>query len=122
MAVIPKTKTTNQVLFDTIRDLKKYSDVSGVGTWKAVAKTLAGSASHRAQINLSKISKYTKGGETVIVPGKVLGEGILSKKVTVVAFNASATAIKSIEAAGGKYVTIKEYLSKNPKDKPVILR
>jgi len=122
MAVIPKTKTTNQVLFDTIRDLKKLSVTSGVGTWKAVAKVLAGSASQRAQTNLSKISKYTKGGEVVIVPGKVLGEGLLSKKVTVVAFNASESAVKKIEAAGGKFVTIREYISKNPKDKPVILK
>jgi large subunit ribosomal protein L18e len=122
MAIIPKTKSTNQVLFDTIRDLRKLSVSSGVGTWKAVAKVLAGSASHRAQTNLSKISKYTNGGEVVIVPGKVLGEGILSKKVTIVAFNASETAISKIEAAGGKFVTIKDYISKNPKDKPVILK
>ena len=122
MAVIPKTKTTNQVLFDTIRDLKKLSVTSGVGTWKAVAKVLAGSASHRAQLNLSKISKYTKGGETVIVPGKVLGDGVLSKKVTIIEFNASETAISKIEEAGGKFVLIKDYISKNPKDKPVILK
>ena len=122
MAVIPKTKTTNQVLFDTIRDLKKLSVTSGVGTWKAVAKVLAGSASHRAQLKLTKISKYTKGGETVIVPGKVLGDGVLSKKVTIIAFNASETAISKIEDAGGKFVLIKDYISKNPKDKPVILK
>lgn len=121
MAVIPKTKTTNQALFDTIRDLKKLSVKTGVGTWKAVAIRLAGTASQRAQVNLTKISKYTNGGETVIIPGKVLGDGIMSKKVTVIGFKASETAIKKITAAGGSFIEIKDYIAKNPKDKPVIL-
>lgn len=121
MANIPKTKSTNQVLFDTIRDLRKLSVKTGVGTWKAVAIKLAGSASQRSRVNLTKISKYTKGGEVIIVPGKVLGDGLLSKKVTIVAFGASESAVKKIEAAGGKFVEIKDYISKNPKEKPVIL-
>jgi len=121
MAVIPTSKTTNQVLFDTIRDLRKLSVKTGVGTWKAVAIKLAGAASQKAQVNITKISKYTKGGEVVIIPGKVLGDGIMSKKVTVVAFKASESAIKKITAAGGSFIEIKDYIAKNPKDKPIIL-
>lgn len=122
MASFPKTKTTNQVLFDTIRDLKKLSVKSGVGTWRAVATILAGSASQRAQVNLSKIDKLTKGGEVLIVPGKVLGDGLLSKKVTIVGYSASESAKAKISKAGAKFVTIKDYISKSPKDKPVIIR
>lgn len=121
MAKIPQTKTTNKVLFDTIRDLKKLSEKTGVGTWKAVAAKLAGSASQRAQLNLSKLDKLAKAGETVIVPGKVLGDGNISKKVTVVALNASDSAIEKLEKAGSKFITIKDYIAKAPKDKPRIL-
>ena len=121
MASFPKTKTTNQILFDTISSLKKLSTKTGVNTWKAVAAKLAGPASQRAQLNLNKLEKHAKTGETVIVPGKVLGNGNISKKVTVVAFKASESAIAKIEKAGGKFVEIKEYIAKAPKDKPRIL-
>ena len=121
MAAIPKTKTTNKVLFDTINDLKKLSTKTGVGTWRAVAIKLAKTASQRSQVNLSKIEKYAKAGETVIVPGKVLGDGNLSKKVTVIGFKASQSAISKIEKAGGKFIEIRDYISKAPKDKPRIL-
>lgn len=111
MAVINKTKTTNKVLFDVIRDLKKASKESGVGVFKAVAAKLAGSASQRSEVNLRKIEKFAKDGEKIIVPGKVLGEGMISKKVTVVAVKASESAKEKIEKAGGKFVEIRDYLA-----------
>lgn len=105
-----KTKTTNQVLFDTIRDLKKLSNKTGVSVFKAVAEKLSAPASQRSEVNVSKLSKHAKDGETVIVPGKVLGTGTIDKKVTVVGFSASESAIKKIESAGGKFVEIKKYI------------
>lgn len=121
MAKVPQTKTTNKNLFDTIRDLKKLSTKTDVGTWKAVAAKLAGPASQRARVNLSKLDKVTKAGETVIVPGKILGDGTFSKKITVIAFSASEGAIEKLEKAGAKYITIDDYIAKAPKDKPRII-
>jgi large subunit ribosomal protein L18e len=121
MASIPKTKTTNKVLFDTIRDLKKLSTKTGVNVWKAVAAKLAAPASQRSQVNLSKIEKYTKDGESVIIAGKVLGDGILSKKVTIIAFAASESAKAKITKAGGKFIQIRDYIAKNPDNKIKIL-
>ena len=112
MASIRDTNTTNKELFDTIRDLKKLSNSTGVGVYRAVAAKLAAPASQRSAVNLSKIDRNTKDGETVVVPGKVLGSGSLSKKVTIVGFSASQTAIEGIERAGSKFVTIKDYVSK----------
>lgn len=122
MAQKLKTKTTNQVLFDTIRDLKKLSNKTGVNVYKAVAEKLSAPASQRSQTNLSKIEKFANDKETVIIAGKVLGEGILTKKVTIVAFSASESAIEKIEKAGSKFVTIKDYIAKNPSNKIKILR
>ena len=121
MAAMRKTQTTNQVLFDTIRDLKKLSAKTGVAVFKAVAAKLAAPASQRPQVNLSKIERYAKEGETIIVPGKVLGDGTLSKKVTIVGFKASEGAITKITAAGAKYVDLKDYISKKPDSKVRIL-
>ena len=122
MASFPKTKTTNKVMFDTILALKKHSAKTGVGTYKAVAAVLAGPASQRAQVNLNKIDKVVKSGETIIVPGKVLGDGTLSKKVTIIGFSASESALVKIKAAGATFITIDDYLAKNPKDKPRIIK
>lgn len=121
MANVPKTKTTNKVLFDTIRDLKKLSNKTGENVWKAVAAKLAGSASQRSKVNLSKIEKHAMDGSSVIIGGKVLGDGILSKKVTIVAFSASDSAKEKISKAGGKFVEIRDYISKTPDNKVKII-
>lgn len=117
MAIIKKTMTTNQVLFDLIRDLKRVSAKLGVNVYKAAAVKLSAPASQRPEVNLSRIDKYANEGEIIIVPGKVLGSGILNKKVTIVGFNASEGAISKIEAAGAKYISLKEYISKKPDTK-----
>ena len=121
MATIRKLQTTNQVLFDTIRDLKKLSAKSGVGVYKAVAAKLAAPASQRSEVNLDQIEKYAADKEVVIIPGKVLGNGTLSKKLTIVGFKASESAIAKIEKAGSKFVEIREYISKKHESKMKIL-
>jgi large subunit ribosomal protein L18e len=117
-----KTQTTNKVLFDTIRDLKKVSIKTGTSVFRAVADDLSASASQRAQVNLSRLERLTKDGEKVIVPGKVLGDGIFSKKITVIAFSASQSAIEKLEKAGSKFIEIKDYISKNPDSKVRIIK
>ncbi|MDA3855308.1 MAG: 50S ribosomal protein L18e [Candidatus Woesearchaeota archaeon] len=117
MAQVPKTKTTNKVLFDTVQDLRKLSNKTGVKVWKAVAVKLAGPASQRSQVNVGKIDKLVKDSETIIVCGKILGDGLLSKKVTVVALSASDSAVAKIEKAGGKFVKIKDHIAKTPDNK-----
>ena len=112
-----KTKTTNKVLFDTIRDLKKLSAKTGTNVFRAVATKLEAPASQRTQINLSKLERKTKDKDVVSVPGKVLGDGVLTKKVTVVAFSASDSAKAKIEKAGSTFVEIREYIKGKPDPK-----
>ena len=59
----------------------------------------------RSAVNLWKISKHTKKGETVIVEGKVLGEGTLEHPVSIYAKTFSGSAREKIKKAGGKIVT-----------------
>lgn len=116
MAKVRKTLTTNQELFNVIRDLKQLSSKTGVGVYKAVAGKLSTSASQKVEVNLSKIERFAKDKETLIVPGKVLGTGILTKKVTIVSFKVSDSALKKIEAAGSKFISMEEFIAKpNPK-------
>jgi large subunit ribosomal protein L18e len=112
MAKIDTSKITNKELFDVIGGLKKASTKTGVSVFRAVAEKLSAPASQRPQVNLLKIDRNTKEGEKIIVPGKVLGTGSLTKKITIIGFSASESAIKKIEAAGSKFVPLKDFLSK----------
>jgi large subunit ribosomal protein L18e len=80
-----------------------------------VAKKLERPGRNYAQVNLSKINRYAKDGETVIIAGKVLGAGLLEKAVTVAAYNFSATAMEKIAEVGGKCLTIEQIMEENPK-------
>ncbi len=54
----------------------------------------------RISVNLYKIDKYTKEGDNVIVPGKVLGTGKLGHKVTITAIEYSRPAKEELKKAG----------------------
>ncbi len=112
------TQSTNLHLRRIIASLKKLSKDKKVNIWNAIAKDLSKPARIRRKVNLSKIEAYVKTGETIIVPGKVLGTGNLSKKVTVASWNFSESAIKKINKLG-KTMTIEELMNKNPKGSKV---
>ena len=89
--------------------------------WRKVAYELAKSRRARIEVNLRKLDTYVKNGETILVPGKVLGSGQISKKATVAAFAFSGSAKQLITQAGGKTITIEELLSNNPEGKNVLI-
>ncbi|MFW9769584.1 MAG: 50S ribosomal protein L18e [Candidatus Thorarchaeota archaeon] len=104
-----------------INALRKTSTKHNVGIWKRVAELIARPARKRATVNIGKISRYTSAGDIIVVPGKVLGSGNLSHKVTVAALNASASARTVIIGAGGSLISIDELLTKVPKGKGVTI-
>ncbi len=113
------TRTTNLRKFKTINLLRKLSKKAKV--WGVVSEKLAKSKKNRVEVNIWKIEKYSKDKDIIVVPGKVLGEGTLSKKVTVVAFNFSERAKEVIKKAGGEVYLIDEFVQKNPNKKVKIL-
>lgn len=117
-----KIRTTNQELFDTIRTCTKYANSKGTSLYKTIADELSSPASQRAEVNLSKIEKLAQSGDVVVIPGKVLATGILSKKVTIVAFSASEAAIEKITAAGAKFEKLIDYVNGKPATKVRIMK
>jgi large subunit ribosomal protein L18e len=87
--------------------------------WKRIAKDLLKPTRQQRSVNLSKINRFFKEGETIIVPGKVLSDGFLEKKAHVAAFKFSHAAIEKVKKAGGATMTIEELLKKNPEAKGV---
>jgi len=95
--------------------LKKESRENKARIWRDIADRLSRSRSRRIAVNLSRISRYTKEGETIVVPGKVLGAGIMEHPVNVAAFAFSEQAQSKILRAKGKCLTIPQLMEKNPK-------
>jgi large subunit ribosomal protein L18e len=108
----------NQHTETLIRTLKRTSIEQQAAVWKRVAEDLERSARQRRIVNVFKIDAHCQDGDVIIVPGKVLGEGDLTKKVTVAAFAFSEEAKSKIGKAG-KAITILELLKSNPKGQRV---
>ena len=108
-------KSTNPELIRLIRFLKKQGREKEASIWRDVAKHLSKAKQRRAAVNLSCINRYTQKGDSVVVPGKLLGAGALDHTVTVAAFSASEKAKAKLAAAKAKYLSIAELMEKNPK-------
>ncbi|ARM75757.1 50S ribosomal protein L18e [Acidianus manzaensis] len=111
------TGSTNIMLRKLIYNLSKQKKP----IWKSVAELLETPSRKRPYVNLYKINKYTKPGDIVIVPGKVLGIGKLDHEVTVVALDYSASAKKKILDSKGKIESLYNFNSLDLKGKNVRL-
>lgn len=107
-------RTTNPNLRSLIRLLRKAANQYKAGVWRAIAEYLSRTRSRRIAVNISRINRYTKEGDVVVVPGKVLGAGILDHPVTVAAFAFSRQAREKILMAKGKCISIQELIQMNP--------
>jgi len=108
-------RKSNPNLVKLIDELLTHNAVNNAPIWKDIAKRLASSRKNYAEVNVSKIQKYTESGDTVLVPGKVLGSGNILKSVNVAALSFSDSARRKIEESGGKCFSIKELVEVNPK-------
>ena len=114
-----RTGPTNPVLQTLIHELKKRSIEQSVALWKRIANDLEKPTRQRRVVNLSSISRYTKENEIIVVPGKVLGAGDLSHKVTISAFQFSNGAKEKIEKVGARIVPLLELSKENPDGKGI---
>ena len=114
-----RTGPTNVQLQKLIVELKETAAKENVPLWSRIAYDLEKPSRQRRVVNLSRINRFTKEDEIVIVPGKVLATGELDHKVTVSAFMFSDEAAEKIKKAKADVLTISELLKKNPKGKKV---
>lgn len=116
-----KLKSTNPELISLIRDLKKQSQESQTDLWRDLADRLTSSKRNRVAVNISRLNRFTKEGETVVVPGKVLGAGKPDHSLTVAAFSFSDVAKSKIKSSKGSCLSIRDLIKKNPAGKNVRL-
>lgn len=106
-----ENKKTNPELVKTLRLAKKNKE------WLEVASILAGSRDNWKNLNLNDLEKNAKEGETILVAGKVLGDGELTKKLKIVAFNFSESAREKILKVKGEVIEMIDEIKKNPSAK-----
>ena len=109
-----RTGPTNEHTSNLIGDLYSLAKKEKAKIWKRVAEELNRPTRKRREVNIFRINFHTKDNETIIVPGKVLGNGELDHKVNVAAWNFSETAKKKI-ISSGKAMSISELIKENPK-------
>lgn len=103
-----KTDTRLKIIVEELS--KKKENV-----WKDLALRLSKPRKNISSINISRISRYAKEKESIVVPGKVLGDGSIDKKIFIGALSFSREAERKITMAGGKCMTIEEIVKENPR-------
>lgn len=115
------TGPTNPVLRRLVRQLRERGKEQKVKIWSELAERLSKPRRARAEVNLSRLNRYSDEGSTIVVPGKVLAAGKLDCALSVAAFKFSGAARRKIVAAGGKALTIQQLLEQNPSGRDVRL-
>jgi large subunit ribosomal protein L18e len=114
-----KNTKTNPTLNSLIQNLKKQASEKDADIWKDIANRLEKPSRNWPEVNLDRISRYTNDKETALIPGKVLSDGDLTKKVPIAAWSFSGKATEKIKKAGGKIMTIEELMKSNPDGKNI---
>ncbi len=99
---------TNKNLVELVKEIRKYAGSENSKFWKRIVKELEKPTRQMRAVNIAKINQYCNDGEIAVIPGKVLGNGELTKKVKVAALKFSEVAAEKIKDK----MTIKELLDK----------
>jgi large subunit ribosomal protein L18e len=109
-----RTKRKNdKELVETIIASKKNKN------WFKVAEMLSSSRKNRIDANLSEIEKNVDDKKIIVVPGKVLSQGEVSKKIKVVALKFSEKAREKLIKSGCSIEIILNEIKKNPDAKDI---
>ena len=103
----------NPELVETIIKAKKLEG------WIKIAGLLSSPRRNKISVNLDKIDKESKEGDTIVVPGKVLSKGDVSKKIRIAALSFSEKAKGKLKDKKCEIVSILEEIKINPKAKGV---
>jgi len=84
-------------------------------SWMKLAKLLSQSTRKHSSVNLMEIDKQTSLGDSVLVPGKVLSLGEVTKKIKICSFGISKEALEKLKKTKSEWVNITDEIKRNPK-------
>ena len=114
-------RKSNAELIQSITSLKKAARDNDAPIWRSIAKRLEGPSRNWPTVNISKLEYNSQKNSKIVVPGKLMGSGNLTKKVTVSAYSFTKSATEKIEKAGGKCLHYSDFIKSNPKGKDVMV-
>ena len=106
-------RKTNPDLVSTIIAGKKNSK------WLEVANKTSSPKRKKIVLNLDEINQQSKENDIIVIPGKVLGVGNVNKKIKIVAFSFSSSAMEKLKKAKIETSAIIDEIKKNPDAKNV---
>jgi large subunit ribosomal protein L18e len=104
----------NPELVRTLIELRHAAKRHKAAIWRDLAEQLARGRHQRTPVNVAHLERLATADETLVVPGKLLAAGVLTKPLTVAAFHYSAQARAKIHQAGGKALSIDELVKAKP--------
>jgi len=104
----------NPELLRVIRDLRRAARAHDAPIWASVADGLERARHPSKPVSIGHLDRIATAEETVVVPGKVLSDGQLSKRLTVAAFSYSVQAKSKIHAAGGVALSLHDLVKSKP--------
>ncbi|MEM5804362.1 MAG: 50S ribosomal protein L18e [Candidatus Aenigmatarchaeota archaeon] len=117
---MPKpTGPSNEIIKEMIAGLRVRGRKEKSGFMLNLADLLETPERRRPAVNLSKIEREADGSEIVLVPGKVLSSGEISKPFKIASLSCSAEAARKIAKAGGRTMSIAEFLKEHGSGKGV---
>jgi len=96
--------------------LAKHAKATKGNFWKDASSAVLASRKNRPIVSVGTISRNSKEGSKVIVPGKVLSTGSLDHKVTVATLSFSEEAKKKIVESGGQCIRLGDFMESSSKD------
>jgi len=105
---------SNPLLRSAAVMLERASKAKKAPIWDKASKMLGAPTGLRIEVNVGRISRIAGESSALFVPGKVLGTGLVDKKLVVGAFSFSESAKKKIESSGGSAMTVEQFLKKYP--------
>ena len=110
---------TNQIVIQMVKTLRGASKKNNAPIWERLADLALKPTRAKRTINLGQLDKFVADNDVVVVPGKVLGTGNLSHKITLCSFSISTTGVKKITESGGKILDISQIIKNHPTGKGV---
>ncbi len=110
---------TNQIVIQMVKTLRGASKKNNAPIWERLADLALKPTRAKRTMNLGQLDKFVSDNDVVVVPGKILGTGSLSHKITLCSFSMSTTGAKKIIQSGGKILDISEIIKSHPTGKGV---
>ncbi|HJW20440.1 MAG TPA: 50S ribosomal protein L18e [Candidatus Nitrosotalea sp.] len=110
---------TNQIVIQMVKTLRGAYKKNNAPIWERLADLALKPTRAKRTMNLGQLDKFVSDNDVVVVPGKILGTGSLSHKITLCSFSISTTGAKKIIQSGGKILDISEIIKNHPTGKGV---